>query len=96
MANLLGHQIFLPAIKVNAGTKTDLTIIVSSKTPKATAKPSSARNTSGKTPKTANVAASTTPAEVITPPVTVKAFRVPALVPIFNDSSLTLVIKKML
>ena len=54
---------------------------MSSKTPKATAKPSSARNTNGKTPRTAKVAAKTIPAEVITPPVTVKPLITPFRVP---------------
>ena len=71
-------------------------MMVSSNTPKATAKPSCAKKTSGRTPSTANVAANTIPAEVITPPVTVSPFITPLRVPNFNDSSLTLVIKKML
>ena len=43
--------------------------MVSSSTPNATAKPISARKTSGRVASTANVPASTSPAEVITPPV---------------------------
>ncbi len=61
-----------------------------------TANPSSAKKTSGKIPRTPKVAARTIPAEVITPPVTVKPLMIPARVPIFSDSSRTLVIKKML
>ena len=70
--------------------------MVSSRTPKPTAKPSSARNTKGKIPRTAKVAARTIPADVITPPVTVSALVIPARVPILIDSSRTRVIRKML
>ena len=69
---------------------------VSSKTPKATAKPISASGTSGRRPRTANVDANTIPAEVITAPVTVTPLITPARVPILCDSSRTRVIKKML
>ena len=65
-------------------------------TPNATAKPNSAKKTNGNTPSTAKVAANTTPAEVITPPVTVKPLITPLRVPIFWASSRTRVIKKML
>ena len=43
--------------------------MVSSRMPKATARPSSVRNVAGIVARTANVPASTNPAEVITPPV---------------------------
>ena len=69
---------------------------VSSSTPNATAKPRSARNTSGSTPRTVKVAASTTPAEVITPPVTAGPRRIPGRVPKCTDSSRTRVIRNML
>ena len=49
-------------------TSTERTTIVSSNMPKATAKPNSARKTTGSVPSTANVPARTTPAEAITPP----------------------------
>ena len=54
---------------------------VSSSTPIATANPISRKNTRGSTPSTKNVAAKTIPAEVMTPPVTVRPFRIPGLVP---------------
>jgi hypothetical protein len=50
-------------------TSTDRTISVSSRTPSATANPISANDTTGSVASTANVPASTSPAEVITPPV---------------------------
>jgi hypothetical protein len=49
-----------PTSYTSAGTSSERTTIVSSSTPNATAKPISARNTSGSTPSTENVAASTT------------------------------------
>ena len=52
--------------------------MVSSSTPNATAKPSSVRNVTGSVPSTANVPASTTPAEVITPPVAASPISAPA------------------
>ena len=70
--------------------------MVSSSTPKATAKPTSARNTSGSTASTANVAASTTPAEVMTPPVTASPRSTPGRVPRCSVSSRTRVMRKML
>ena len=54
-----------------------------------------ARNSSGSTPSAANVAASTTPAEVITPPVTERPLRMPEWVPCLIDSSRTRVIRKI-
>ena len=55
-----------------------------------------ARNRIGSTPSAANVAASTMPAEVITPPVATSPRRMPSRVPCFSDSSRTRVIRKML
>src|SRR5207245_1648855 len=51
--------------------------MVSSSTPNATAKPSSVKNVTGSVPRTANVPASTAPADVITPPVTDKPVSAP-------------------
>ena len=62
-------------------TRIERTRNVSSSTPNATAKPISARNTIGSTPSTTKVAASTSPAEVITPPVTASPRRMPSRVP---------------
>ena len=69
---------------------------MSSRTPSATANPISANATSGSVARTANVPASTSPAEVMTPPVAASPIRAPRLVPHFSASSLTRVIKKML
>ena len=77
-------------------TSTDRTINVSSMTPRATATPISARNTTGIEPSTRNVAASTRPAEVITPPVEESAISEPLRVPKVCVSSRTRVIRKML
>ena len=95
-SSVLGHQILPPMSRLIAVTRTDRTIIVSSMTPSATATPSSARNTSGMVPSTRNVAASTMPAEVITPPVELSAISEPWRVPWLPVSSRTLVIRKML
>ena len=81
-ASRLGHQIGRPTSYISAGTRNVRTTSVSSSTPNATANPISARNTSGSTPRTENVAASTTPAEVMTPPVTVSPRRMPRRVPL--------------
>ena len=54
-----------------------------------------ARNRIGITPSAAKVAASTTPAEVITPPVTDSPLRIPGWVPCRIDSSRTRVIRKI-
>ncbi len=70
--------------------------MVSSRTPKATTKAIWARNRIGMTPRAAKVAARTTPAEVITPPVTRRPARILGLVPLLSDSSRTRVIRKML
>ena len=77
-------------------TSTDRTTIVSISTPRATATPSSARNTNGIEPSTRNVAASTKPADVITPPVEPSAISEPRRVPWVAVSSRTRVIRKML
>ena len=77
-------------------TSTDRTMIVSSSTPTATAKPSSTTNTIGKVASAANVPASTKPAEVMTPPVAPMPISAPRRVPNFNASSRTRVIRKML
>ena len=77
-------------------TSTDRTTIVSSRTPRATAMPSSARNTNGIEASTMKVAASTIPAEVITPPVELSAISEPLRVPWVAVSSRTRVIRKML
>ena len=58
--------------------------------------PISARNTSGSVTSARNVAASTRPAEVITPPVEASATSEPARVPRVAVSSRTRVIRKML
>ena len=70
--------------------------MVSRSTPRATATPISAKPTSGIVPRTAKVAARTTPAEVITPPVAPRAISEPSRVPRVWVSSRTRVIKKML
>ena len=74
----------------------DRTSKVSMSTPTATSIPIWMSMTSGSVASTANVAASTTPAEVITPPVTARPRFVPSTVPCRAASSRTRVIKKML
>jgi len=69
---------------------------VSSSTPKATRNAIWAMNRIGSTASAANVAARTTPAEVITGPVSVSALVVPAFGPSTKDSSRARVIRKML
>ena len=54
---------------------------VSSRTPRATAKPISANATTGSVPRTAKVPASTSPADVITPPVAASPTSAPRRVP---------------
>ena len=95
-ASALGHQMRRPMSKVSAVTSTDLTTIVSSSTPSATATPISVNSTSGNVPSMANVPASTRPAEVMTPPVAARPASAPRLVPDRADSSRTRVIRKML
>jgi len=81
---------------LSAVTSTERTTIVSSSTPNATAKPSSVRNVTGRVPSTANVPASTKPAEVITPPVAARPASAPVRGPWCRASSRTRVIRKML
>ena len=54
-----------------------------------------ARKSNGMTARAPNVAASTMPALVITPPVTVSAANIPRLVPRFGVSSRALVMRKI-
>src|SRR5664280_3430584 len=84
----LGHRV--------AGLVAERTTSVSSSTPKATTKPTSAKATRGSTPSTENVPASTMPAEVITPPVTASPRSIPRRVPTTAASSRTRLIRKML
>ncbi len=81
---------------VSAVTSTERTTRVSSSTPRATAKPISAKATAGRVPSTAKVPARISPAEVITPPVADSPFNAPCRVPCWADSSRTRVIRKML
>ena len=82
--------------RFSAVTSTDRTTIVSSRTPTATANPSSTTNTIGKEASAAKVPASTKPADVMTPPVAATPISAPRLVPKFNASSRTRVRRKML
>ena len=77
-------------------TSTDRTIIVSSSTPRAMVVPSCSVNVSGIVASAPKVAASTNPADVITPPVEDNAISEPFRVPWLIVSSRTRVIKKML
>ena len=77
-------------------TRTDLTTRVSSSTPNATAKPSSARKVTGSVASAAKVPASTKPAEVMTPPVADSPVSAPRRGPCLPASSRTRVIRKML
>ena len=54
-----------------------------------------ARKRIGITPRAANVEASTTPALVMTPPVTARPMRMPGRVPRRTDSSRTRVMRKI-
>src|SRR5690606_27881975 len=92
----LGHHTFRPMSYDKAGTSSDRTMNVSIRTPKATRKAIWPRNRIGITPRAENVAASTRPADVMTPPVTVNPRRMPGRVPDRNDSSRTRVMRKML
>ena len=96
LVSLLGHHIHRPTSRLSAVTSTDRTTRVSSRTPKATAKPISANATSGRLASAANVPASTMPAEVITPPVAASPIVAPRRVPCCCASSRTRVIRKML
>ena len=95
-ARALGHHIHRPTSRVSAVTSTERTMIVSRSTPSATAMPSWVTNVKGSVPSTANVAASTSPADVITPPVADSPIRAARRVPWSNASSRTRVIRKML
>jgi hypothetical protein len=81
---------------ISAGTSSERTTSVSSSTPKATMKAICTRNARGITISAANVAASTTPAEVITPPVVVSPRSTPCRLPCASASSRTRDIRKML
>jgi hypothetical protein len=93
---LLGHHTQRPRSRFSAVTSTDRTTIVSSSTPNATAKPSSARNVIGSVLSAAKVPASTQPAEVMTPPVAASPVSAPCRGPCRPASSRTRVIRKML
>lgn len=81
---------------MSAETSTERTTKVSSRTPKATAKPISAKPTMGRVASAAKVPASTRPAEVMTPPVAARPVRVPWRVPECAVSSRMRVMRKML
>src|SRR5699024_9857694 len=91
-----GHQMTFPRSSASAGTSRVRTTKVSSSTPKATMNAIWARKRIGITPSAAKVAASTMPAEVITPPVTARPRTTPSRVPWARDSSRTRVMRKML
>ncbi len=95
-ASALGHHIHRPRSRFSAVTSTDRTMIVSSRMPNATAKPSSVRNVAGIVARAANVPASTKPAEVITPPVAASPVSAPCRASRLIASSRTRVIRKML
>src|SRR5699024_7470226 len=90
-----GHQIRFPASATIAGTRIERVTIVSSRTPKATTKAIWARKSSGITHRAEKVAASTTPALVITPPVTATARGIPRRVPTAVASSRARVMRKI-
>lgn len=71
----------------SAETRSERTTSVSSSTPNATMKAIRTRKASGTTISAANVAASTTPAEVITPPVVVSPRSTPRRVPCTSAST---------
>ena len=81
--------------RTSAGISRERTISVSSSTPNATMNANCTMNISGITASAAKVAASTTPAEVMTPPVTVRARSTPARVPCRGVSSRARVIRKI-
>lgn len=95
-ASLAGHHIQWPRSRLSAVTSTDRTTIVSSRMPNATVKPISVRVVEGIVARTAKVAASTQPAEVITPPVAASAVSAPCRASRLIASSRTRVIRKML
>ena len=81
---------------VRAGTRKVRTTSASMSTPSATMIASCRRNWIGITSSAAKVAASTTPALVMTPPVSDRPRSVPSRVPWTSDSSRTRVMRKML
>src|SRR5699024_90675 len=95
MRRVQGHQALRPRSWITPGTSRLRTTNVSISTPAATMKAIWARNNSGITHSAENVAASTSPAEVITPPVFASPRRTPSRVPTCNDSSRTRVIRKI-
>src|SRR5699024_4797440 len=76
-----GHQLRRPMSCTSPGTSRLRTMNVSINTPAATMNASWARNSSGITHSAEKVAASTSPAEVITPPVLARPRFTPARVP---------------
>src|SRR5450830_1259931 len=91
----LGHHVRRPTSCTSAGTSRLRTIRVSISTPNDTMNASWARNSSGMTPSAANVAARTTPAEVMTPPVTARPRSTPSRVSTRRLSSRTRVMRKI-
>jgi len=91
-----GHQTRSPMESRPAGTSTVRTSSVSSSTPSATATPTSVMLTCGIWVRAAKVAARTTPAAVITPPVTLSPRSVPSRRPSRRDSSRIRADRKML
>ena len=95
-ASLDGHQIRGPMSRTSAGTSTERTTNVSSRTPKAIAKPSSVRNTSGSTASTENVAGQHDAGRRDDPAGDRQAAQHPSRVPCASASSRTRAIRKML
>jgi hypothetical protein len=95
-AKRLGHHIHRPTSRLRAVTSTERTIMVSSKMPKATAKPSSVRKVAGIVARAAKVPARTKPAEVITPPVATRPVMAPRRVSVLCASSRARDMRKML
>ncbi len=91
-----GHQNRSPSRNASAGTSTVRTSRVSSSTPTQTMIPIWVSVISGSTPSTAKTAASSTPALVMTPPVTRSADSMPSRVPVRRASSRARVTRKML
>ena len=87
-ASRFGHHTRPPRSRASAGTSSERTTSVSSRTPKATMNAICCRNSSGSVASAPKVAASTTPALVMTPPVTARPVSTPVRVPRSSDSSL--------
>ena len=87
---------FSSSEKVRAGTRIERTTKVSSRTPSATVMPIWVSATSGSTASTEKVPARTTPAEVMTPPVTARPFSIACFVGMACASSRTRAMRKML